>query len=127
MTSQLCYLPFQSHGGCSIVENTITGLDPDLRFVQKLSKDTGIHVIAGTGDYRTPPGFRAPEYKTTLELRPLVERPKHAKHIRFTPSVGLGAWFSKWKQINENNPYLIYQSTISKVFSVRFLRFQKNL
>ena len=41
----------QENGGGTIVENSTVGLQRDVQFLQQLSKDTGVHVVAGTGKY----------------------------------------------------------------------------
>lgn len=38
-------------GNCTIVENTTYGIKRDLRFYRKAAKETGVHVISGTGHY----------------------------------------------------------------------------
>lgn len=45
---------FKKNGGCTIVENSTIGLQRDIRFLQQLSKETGVHIIAGTGYYVEP-------------------------------------------------------------------------
>ena len=42
---------FKEFGGCSIVENTTHGINRDLQLMYKISKVTGVNVIAGTGHY----------------------------------------------------------------------------
>ncbi|XP_041359471.1 phosphotriesterase-related protein-like isoform X2 [Gigantopelta aegis] len=42
---------FKQNGGCSIVENTTTGIAPNYKFLQELSKTVGVNIIAGTGYY----------------------------------------------------------------------------
>ncbi|KAJ4937250.1 hypothetical protein JOQ06_001829 [Pogonophryne albipinna] len=44
-------LAYRKAGGGTIVENTTTGIDRDLPTLKQLSKDTGVHVIAGAGYY----------------------------------------------------------------------------
>ncbi|XP_055605566.1 phosphotriesterase-related protein [Uranotaenia lowii] len=42
---------YRSFGGGSIVENSSHGLNRNLKFLYEVSKETGVHVIAGTGHY----------------------------------------------------------------------------
>ncbi|XP_013783165.1 phosphotriesterase-related protein-like isoform X2 [Limulus polyphemus] len=42
---------FKLNGGGSIVENTTNGLNRDLNFMQKVSVETGVNIIAGAGYY----------------------------------------------------------------------------
>lgn len=45
---------FKENGGGTIVENSTVGLQRDVQFLRQLSKDTGVHVVAGTGYYVEP-------------------------------------------------------------------------
>lgn len=38
-------------GNCTIVENTTYGIKRDLKFYREAAKQTGVHIIAGTGHY----------------------------------------------------------------------------
>lgn len=42
---------YKHFGGVSIVENTSHGLKRDLKFMQDVSRSSGVNVIAGTGHY----------------------------------------------------------------------------
>ncbi|KAK3089946.1 hypothetical protein FSP39_007871 [Pinctada imbricata] len=42
---------FKKHGGGTIVENTTTGIKRDVEFYQRVAKEAGVNVIAGTGYY----------------------------------------------------------------------------
>ncbi|CAL1538072.1 unnamed protein product [Lymnaea stagnalis] len=42
---------FKENGGSTIVENTVIGIFPDIPCLKRLSKDTGINIICGTGFY----------------------------------------------------------------------------
>ncbi|XP_023698194.2 N-acetyltaurine hydrolase [Paramormyrops kingsleyae] len=42
---------YRQAGGGAIVENTTTGISRDVRVLQKLAKETGVHIIAGAGYY----------------------------------------------------------------------------
>lgn len=42
---------FKEFGGGTIVENSCHGLKRNLGLMQELSRETGVHVIAGTGHY----------------------------------------------------------------------------
>lgn len=42
---------YKKCGGGSIVENTTCGINRDLKLMYQVSKETGVHVIAGTGHY----------------------------------------------------------------------------
>lgn len=44
-------LAFKAAGGGTIVENTTTGIQRDLPALQRLARDTGVHVVAGAGFY----------------------------------------------------------------------------
>lgn len=44
-------LAYRAAGGGAIVENTTTGIQRDLPTLRQLSKDTGVHIIAGAGYY----------------------------------------------------------------------------
>ncbi|XP_028831197.1 N-acetyltaurine hydrolase [Denticeps clupeoides] len=44
-------LSFRRAGGGAIVENTTTGISRNLGILQQLSKDTGVHIVAGAGFY----------------------------------------------------------------------------
>lgn len=44
-------LHYKAAGGGTIVENTTTGIQRDMKTLKQLSKETGIHVIAGAGFY----------------------------------------------------------------------------
>ncbi len=44
-------LAYRKAGGGTIVENTTTGIIRDLPKLKTLSKDTGVHIIAGAGYY----------------------------------------------------------------------------
>ena len=45
--SNLSFL--QAAGGDCFVENSVIGLERDIKFVQEVAKDTGVKVVAGTG------------------------------------------------------------------------------
>ena len=40
---------FKQSGGGTIVENTSHGIKRDLSLMKRISKETGVHIIAGTG------------------------------------------------------------------------------
>ena len=40
---------FKEHGGGTIVENTSHGIKRNIAFMKRVSQETGVHVIAGTG------------------------------------------------------------------------------
>lgn len=42
---------YKKFGGGSIVENTTCGINRDLKLMYQVSKEIGVHVIAGTGHY----------------------------------------------------------------------------
>jgi phosphotriesterase-related protein len=42
---------FKSHGGGAIVENSTFGLKRSSAFMRKVSEKTGVHVVAGTGEW----------------------------------------------------------------------------
>lgn len=42
---------YKKYGGGSIVENTTCGINRDLKLMYQVSKESGVHVIAGTGHY----------------------------------------------------------------------------
>lgn len=42
---------YKQNGGSALVENTVTGLQRNIHFQKKLSEETGIHIISGTGFY----------------------------------------------------------------------------
>ncbi len=42
---------YKKFGGETIVENTTYGIARDLKFMQDLSKDSGVKIVAGTGHY----------------------------------------------------------------------------
>lgn len=42
---------YRQAGGGAIVENTTTGISRDVRVLQRLAKETGVHIIAGAGYY----------------------------------------------------------------------------
>ncbi|KAL0822243.1 hypothetical protein ABMA28_004370 [Loxostege sticticalis] len=42
---------FKKYGGGTIVENSTEGLERDLAFSKEVSKNTGVHIVAGTGFY----------------------------------------------------------------------------
>ncbi|XP_049332565.1 phosphotriesterase-related protein [Astyanax mexicanus] len=44
-------LSFKKAGGGTIVENTTTGITRNLPALRQLSKDTGVHIVAGAGYY----------------------------------------------------------------------------
>lgn len=44
-------LAYRRAGGGAVVENTTTGIQRDLPKLRQLSKDTGVHIIAGAGYY----------------------------------------------------------------------------
>lgn len=44
-------LAYRKAGGGTIVENTTTGIERDLSILRQLSKNTGVHIIAGAGYY----------------------------------------------------------------------------
>lgn len=41
---------FKQHGGGTIVENTNHGIKRNIPFMKKISQETGVHIIAGTGN-----------------------------------------------------------------------------
>ena len=41
----------QKNGGSCIVENTTRGIDRQVRYLKKVSEDTGVHIIAPSGYY----------------------------------------------------------------------------
>lgn len=43
---------YKKSGGGTIVENTSHGIKRDIPLMQKASKESGVHVIAGTGTWR---------------------------------------------------------------------------
>jgi phosphotriesterase-related protein len=43
---------FKRTGGGCIVENSTTGLHRKTSFLKRLSQETGVHVVAGTGTIR---------------------------------------------------------------------------
>lgn len=51
MVEELCL--FKQAGGTTIVENTIEGINRDIKWLKELSEKTGVHIIAGTGYYVT--------------------------------------------------------------------------
>ncbi|GAB1607154.1 phosphotriesterase-related protein-like [Argonauta hians] len=42
---------YKANGGSSIVDNTVTGLEPDVEFLKHVSQQSGVNIIAGTGFY----------------------------------------------------------------------------
>ncbi|XP_051171856.1 phosphotriesterase-related protein [Leptopilina boulardi] len=42
---------FKEHGGGTIVENTNHGIKRNIPLMKKISQETGVHIIAGTGHY----------------------------------------------------------------------------
>lgn len=42
---------FKESGGGSIVENTVHGINRNLKFIYEVSKTTGVNIVAGTGYY----------------------------------------------------------------------------
>ncbi|XP_072010329.1 N-acetyltaurine hydrolase isoform X1 [Engystomops pustulosus] len=44
-------IAFKAAGGRCIVENTTTGISRDVKTLQKLAQETGVHVISGAGFY----------------------------------------------------------------------------
>ncbi|XP_064652122.1 phosphotriesterase-related protein-like [Lineus longissimus] len=42
---------FKENGGATIVENTTIGIDRDMKFMQELSRKTGVNIVSGTGYY----------------------------------------------------------------------------
>lgn len=42
---------FKKCGGGTVVENTTHGLQRDLDLIYRVAKDTGVNIIAGTGEY----------------------------------------------------------------------------
>ncbi|MGH0192255.1 UNVERIFIED_CONTAM: hypothetical protein FKN15_006291 [Acipenser sinensis] len=44
-------LQFKRAGGGTIVENTTTGINRDMKTLKWLSQETGVHVVAGAGYY----------------------------------------------------------------------------
>ncbi|KAK2895137.1 phosphotriesterase-related protein [Channa argus] len=44
-------LAYRKAGGGTIVENSNTGLDRDVKTLKQLAKETGVHIIAGAGFY----------------------------------------------------------------------------
>ena len=42
----------QKNGGGTIVENTTLGIKRDINFYKNVAKETGVNVIAGTGQLR---------------------------------------------------------------------------
>lgn len=47
----------QKNGGGTIVENTTLGIKRDINFYKNVAKETGVNVIAGTGQLRLAFGF----------------------------------------------------------------------
>ncbi|XP_063985853.1 phosphotriesterase-related protein [Diachasmimorpha longicaudata] len=54
---------YKKHGGGTIVDNTTCGIQRDLSLMKKISDDTGVHVIVGTGYY-----VEATQTPSTLKL-----------------------------------------------------------
>lgn len=44
---------YKKSGGGTIVENTSIGLDRNIPLMLRVSKETGVNVIAGTGEFIT--------------------------------------------------------------------------
>ncbi|MBN3289008.1 PTER protein, partial [Polypterus senegalus] len=44
-------LHFKKAGGGTIVENTTTGIDRDVKTLKKLSQETGVNIVSGAGFY----------------------------------------------------------------------------
>ncbi|XP_033221328.1 phosphotriesterase-related protein [Belonocnema kinseyi] len=42
---------FKEHGGGTIVENTSHGIKRNIPFMKRVSRESGVHIIAGTGHY----------------------------------------------------------------------------
>ncbi|XP_014787151.1 phosphotriesterase-related protein [Octopus bimaculoides] len=42
---------YKANGGSSIVDNTVIGLNPNVEFLKKVSEQSGVNIIAGTGFY----------------------------------------------------------------------------
>lgn len=42
---------YKENGGSAMVDNTVTGLEPNVPLLKKLSEETGVHIISGTGFY----------------------------------------------------------------------------
>ena len=40
---------FKAAGGGCLVDNSTYGMNRNIKFLKKLSQDTGVHIIAGTG------------------------------------------------------------------------------
>ena len=40
---------FKAAGGGCLVENSTIGMNRNTKFLKRLSKETGVHIIAGTG------------------------------------------------------------------------------
>ena len=52
-----CIFIQQKNGGGTIVENTTLGIKRDINFYKNIAKETGVNVIAGTGQLRLAFGF----------------------------------------------------------------------
>ena len=48
---------FKASGGGALVENSTYGLQRKNSYLKRLSQETGVHVVAGTGE-RAAPGLR---------------------------------------------------------------------
>lgn len=48
---------FKGSGGGALVENSTFGLQRNNSYLKRLSQETGVHVVAGTGE-RAAPGLR---------------------------------------------------------------------
>ncbi|XP_063535858.1 phosphotriesterase-related protein isoform X2 [Cydia strobilella] len=59
---------FKESGGGTIVENSAEGLDRDLSFLKRVSTETGVHVVAGTGYYIADTQHDDSLHRTTEEM-----------------------------------------------------------
>ncbi|XP_063363375.1 phosphotriesterase-related protein [Cydia amplana] len=59
---------FRESGGGTIVENSAEGLDRDLSFLKRVSTETGVHVVAGTGYYIADTQHDDTLHSTTEEM-----------------------------------------------------------
>ncbi|KOB77174.1 Phosphotriesterase-like protein, partial [Operophtera brumata] len=64
-------LAYKKFGGGTIVENSTEGLQRDIAFYRQVSKQSGVHVVAGTGHYiadmqASPPGSTEDIYNHML-------------------------------------------------------------
>lgn len=78
-------LAYRKAGGGTIVENTTTGIDRDLPTLKQLSKDTGVHVIAGAGYYVDCTHTEATKRMSVEKVR-LNSPQRHNLFISYSPS-----------------------------------------